>query len=220
MEEKEIELTIDIDYDIQKPSYFAIIPAVVRYDKTLSDKEKLFYAEISSLCNVSGICTASNEYFKMLYEISDSTVSRAIAGLKKNGYIDTREKRFASKGNIKVLREIWLTSKAQNILSVTKEPKKPRASKEKVSMYSNGFITMKESAYDNFVENYGADTVNRTIEKMKDWCTKKQEFSKDYGQRLGAWLAKLPKLKDMPIIPTQEEEKIEPVEVFIAQPIF
>ena len=54
------------------PSYYAVIPADVRYDKRLRDKAKLLYGEIVSLSNKYGYCYASNKYFAELYEESDS----------------------------------------------------------------------------------------------------------------------------------------------------
>ena len=36
----------------EKPSYYAIIPANVRYDKRLTDKAKLLYGEITCLTNL------------------------------------------------------------------------------------------------------------------------------------------------------------------------
>lgn len=71
----------------EKPNYYAVIPANVRYDKELSDKAKLLYGEISALSNKSGICWASNEYFSTLYETSTRTITRLIKELSDLGYI-------------------------------------------------------------------------------------------------------------------------------------
>ena len=44
-----------------KSSYYSILPAVVRYDKDLTDKAKLLYSEITCLCNKEGVGKIVNE---------------------------------------------------------------------------------------------------------------------------------------------------------------
>lgn len=68
-------------------SYYAIIPANVRYDDDLSANAKLLYGEITCLCNQKGCCWATNAYFAKLYNVSKVTVSRWITQLKDKGYI-------------------------------------------------------------------------------------------------------------------------------------
>ena len=58
-----------------QPSYYAIVPANVRYDKRLSANQKLLYGEITALCNKTGECWASNKYFAELYEVSNTSIS-------------------------------------------------------------------------------------------------------------------------------------------------
>ena len=71
----------------EKPSYFSVIPAEVRYDSRLKPNEKLLYAEITSLTSKNGRCWASNSYFANLYQVDLATVSRWISNLAKCGYI-------------------------------------------------------------------------------------------------------------------------------------
>lgn len=71
-----------------KPNYYSILPATVRYDSTLKDKAKLLYSEITSLTYTNGECWASNEYFARLFNISISTVKRMMTELKNKNYID------------------------------------------------------------------------------------------------------------------------------------
>lgn len=70
-------------------SYYAIIPANVRYDKNLSPNCKLLYGEITALCNQKGYCWASNEYFAKLYKVTKQSIKNWIRILKENEYITT-----------------------------------------------------------------------------------------------------------------------------------
>lgn len=74
----------------ETPSYYAIIPANVRYDNTLKANEKLMYGEITCLSQSTGNCFASNDYFARLYNVSKETISRWISNLKKQGYVSTK----------------------------------------------------------------------------------------------------------------------------------
>jgi len=71
----------------EKPSYYAIIPAEVRYSKKLTPNAKLLYAEITALCNMNGKCTASTEYFCRLYEVSRVSIQKWLKNLEDNNYI-------------------------------------------------------------------------------------------------------------------------------------
>ena len=72
---------------MDKPSYYAILTADVRYDKTLKPLARLLFAEITALCNKEGYCWASNQYFADLYEVDKTTVSGWIGQLKTRGYL-------------------------------------------------------------------------------------------------------------------------------------
>ena len=70
-----------------KPSYYAIIPAKVRYAKELTPNAKLLYAEITALAQKDGSCWASNKYFSDLYNVSTVTISRWVSSLVDNKFI-------------------------------------------------------------------------------------------------------------------------------------
>lgn len=80
-----------------KVSYYAIIPATVRYSKILKANEKLLYGEITSLSNKNGYCYAQNRYFADLYNVSIETVSRWLSNLQKCGFIQMEVKRNENK---------------------------------------------------------------------------------------------------------------------------
>ena len=75
---------------MEKPSYFAIMPASVRYDGRLRPMEKIIYAEITALVNVKGFCYATNQYFSKLYEVHRNSISIWINNLMKYGYIKVK----------------------------------------------------------------------------------------------------------------------------------
>lgn len=70
-----------------KKSYYAIIPATVRYDADLVPNAKLLYGEITALCNEKGYCWASNRYFADLYGVSTDSISRWIAQLAEKFFV-------------------------------------------------------------------------------------------------------------------------------------
>lgn len=71
----------------EKPSYFAIIPADVRYCPDITANAKLLYAEITALCQKEGFCWATNQYFADLYGLSAPRVSHLVSDLVKQGFI-------------------------------------------------------------------------------------------------------------------------------------
>ena len=72
---------------MDKPAYYANIPATVRYDKRLTPNAKLLYGEITALCNQEGYCWAMNAYFADLYGVSKTSISAWIGNLKEAGHI-------------------------------------------------------------------------------------------------------------------------------------
>lgn len=77
----------EISQEMERPNYYAILPANVRYDKRLSANTKLLYCEISALANVKGYCYASNNYFSELFSVDSRSVQRWLYNLKDYGYI-------------------------------------------------------------------------------------------------------------------------------------
>ncbi len=70
-----------------QPAFYAIIPALVRYDNDIPAGAKLLYGEITALCNKKGYCWAKNSYFAQLYETSERTIINWIKALRDKGHI-------------------------------------------------------------------------------------------------------------------------------------
>ena len=100
---------------MNKPSYYSILPATVRYDSKLKPMEKIIYSEITALSNRWGYCSASNSYFAKLYDVSNETVSRWISNLQKQGYI-TCETVYDN--NRIVERRIYIDNKINSSMTI------------------------------------------------------------------------------------------------------
>jgi len=81
-------------------SYYAVIPANVRYDESLPPNAKLLYGEITALCNSEGYCWATNKYFAELYQVTTRTASKWVNALISRGYIKAEV--FYKKGSKEV----------------------------------------------------------------------------------------------------------------------
>ena len=91
-----------------KPNYYAVLTAEVRYDKSLSSSEKLFYAEITALANKNGYCYASNSFFAELYDVKKSTISAWVKKLTEKGHISVD---YDRDGKVIKQRKIYITNK-------------------------------------------------------------------------------------------------------------
>ena len=128
----------------EKPSYYAIIPANVRYDEDLKDKAKLLYGEITSLSDKYGYCYASNKYFADLYKVSTRTISDLITSLVKQNYIQVK---FEYKKDTKqiIQRKIYLWKKTS------------------IPMENYFYTPMEENFQDN---NTSMNNINKNIKKI------------------------------------------------------
>ncbi|MCR1907074.1 helix-turn-helix domain-containing protein [Intestinimonas butyriciproducens] len=71
----------------ERPAYWAVIPASVRYDTELSPNAKLLYGEVTALSDKLGYCYAQNSYFSKLFGLSDRSITRLFAALAERGYL-------------------------------------------------------------------------------------------------------------------------------------
>ena len=139
----------------EKPSYYAIIPASVRYDKRLKPAERLLYAEISALTNKYGYCNASNGYFADLYEVGKTTVSHWIAKLINYGYlhVDT-----IMDGKQIIERRLYLSD--QNATPIAQKSNTPIAQKSNtpIAQKSNTPIAQKSKGNNTSINNTSINT--------------------------------------------------------------
>ncbi len=88
--------------NLERPNYYAVIPADVRYSKAISASAKILYAEITALCNKTGTCWAGNKYFAGLYDVQPTRVSEWVRQLESAGFVTTKVNKVA--GNKRYIR--------------------------------------------------------------------------------------------------------------------
>ena len=100
-----------------KPSYYAIIPANVRYSN-LKPNTKLLYGEITALASKEGYCFASNRYFADLYDVTKNTISSWVTDLNKEGFVTVQ---IIKEGNQVIQRRIGITQKGDTPITFKQE---------------------------------------------------------------------------------------------------
>lgn len=118
-------------------SYYAIIPANVRYDTELTPNAKLLYGEITALSNERGYCWASNDYFAELYDVTTRQVKRWVKSLIDRGYIDSS---LTYKEGTKEVDKRYLRIAYNNDKKDTTSGQKRHEGSDKKDTYNNTVI--------------------------------------------------------------------------------
>ena len=194
---------------MQKPNYYAVIPADVRYNKNLSPNSKLLYAEITALCNMNGKCTASTQYFATLYNVSKTSIQNWLKCLVDNKFI-TRTTIF-KEGTKEILsRHIKLIKQPTqnkfrdntniniNNTNLTDSNKKERFKKPSIDQIE-GYCKERNNNIDAeaFIDFYESKDWKIGKNKMKDWkaavrtwerrATKKPKSMSKLDSQISAW---------------------------------
>ena len=155
---------------MEKPNYYAIIPAEVRYSN-LKPNAKLLYGEITALSGKLGYCYATNNYFAELYGVSKNTISSWISDLKKLGFITVLIERNSNKQVVK--RCIGITKKIDSpILKKLKENNTSINNTSNINITKEKFIA--EVMTFDYPEEMLEDFINYWTEGKKKMRYQKQ----------------------------------------------
>ena len=137
----------------ERPNYYSILTADVRYDKELKANEKLLFSEITALANKYGYCTASNGYLADLYGVKKTTISHWLIHLKEKNYISIEIERNDKKEIVS--RKIYPLStpiaQKSNRYSTNEQDPIAQKSKENITSINNiNSEVDKESKKDRF----------------------------------------------------------------------
>lgn len=170
----------------EKPGYYSVIPAEVRYCKALGKPTaRDLYGEIAALCNKHGYCFAANQYLGDLYGIEARSVRRYLALLVANGfiYIKTGKQRriylaHASKFDPKGLREPVVEDE-----EVPHET--PTATKKEKAKFTDEDLRLAEMLLSKILLNF--PTFENKKVKIEDWADeirKLREIDKATGNQI------------------------------------
>ncbi|EGP5107628.1 helix-turn-helix domain-containing protein [Enterococcus faecium] len=196
-------------------SYYAIIPANVRYDDSLIPSAKLLYGEITALCNEKGYCWASNEYFANQYKVSKPTIQNWLKSLEEKGYIyrevkykvgskeiEARYIRILGGGHQENLvgghQEIYQDNNTSinNTFNNTKEyirelppSKKSKAKpiRHKYGEYKN--VLLSDEQMEKLKTEFPNDYQER-IERLSEYCESSGKTYKNYLATIRSWARK------------------------------
>lgn len=119
---------------MERPNYYAVIPADVRYDERLKPSEKILYSEITALINIKGFCYATNLYFSKLYGVHKNSISIWINNLVKYGYLKVKYVLREVEGQKRQERRIYVVKR--NEIKKEVEDIKEKVVEEKISVES------------------------------------------------------------------------------------
>jgi DNA-binding transcriptional MocR family regulator len=183
---------------MDKPNYYAVIPATVRYDDQLNLLSKMLYGEISALCEAQGHCWAGNQYFVDLYKVSRNSIVRAVNLLIERGYL-VREVEKGS-GNQRKLyisdtpgtrsSHPWVdpstTSETPiigiNTTSLTQSLNTSKKNKRKEDQVTEEWLTSYSEQ-----SGYPLNSLKRLRDELFDYCESKGKTYKDYCAALRQW---------------------------------
>ncbi len=207
----------------ERPNYYAIIPAEVRYNNNLRANEKLLFGEITALSNTTGKCTASNNYFSKLYGVVPSAITRWVSSLAKYDYIDVEyikegkeiKTRIITLKGIHKYDEVFTnvvegysqkskennTSINNNKKEIYKEKRFKKPTLEEVKEYCKE--RNNEINAESFIDFYESKNWMIGKNKMKDWKACIRTWENRNRKNIPDWFNKDFKTKQL----TKEEEK-------------
>lgn len=155
----------------EKKGYYAIIPASVRYDKSLTMSARMLYGEITALCNANGYCYASNNYFAKLYEVTPQAISKWINMLANNGYLRIE---YIYSGKEIVERHLYILDKI--VIETQKENPDVSTEVDRVSTKVSGGINKRLKGYQQKIKENNTNIIINNNNKFTDSPNIKNEI--------------------------------------------
>lgn len=178
-------------------NYYGTIPAVIRYDKTLKDLDKLVYCDIDARSNSKGFCWPSNEAIgKGLGGKQPNTISISISRLVKAGYVERRPApELKTKRTLHPLVKITpplqnqghppVKIKGDPPVKITPKNSKEKKLKEVYGEYGNVRLTKKE--HEDLSSLWGSGELSDRITRLDEYLEENVKNYKNHSLTMRRW---------------------------------
>ena len=166
-------------------TYYAVIPAHIRYDNELTPNAKLMYGELTALSNERGYCYATNNYFAQLYNVSKVSISKWINQLKDKGYIKVKLK-YENKQIIE--RKIYIIN-VDEVVNINLGGIKEKLKDNNITIYKNNKVEIYneliEKSFPHIISLFPNHLKPKTKQQINQWksCLDKLERIDGYDSR-------------------------------------
>ncbi len=172
----------------EKPSYYSILTANVRYDSNLKPNEKLLFSEITALANKNGYCSAGNAYFANLYHVSKSTVSRWVSHLEKLGYVQVVQNKVGKEIRSRFIYPVatpLLTKKSIGYVQKNQYPIDQKVKENNTSINTTSINkTTTTNLYIRRIKNQDMiQYLNSVDDELAEWIVNENEKAPQPSQR-------------------------------------
>ena len=153
-------------YDWIMSEWYWIMPNKVLFDKNLSDKQKLLYCLISSLCAEKGYCWATNDYLSEKVDCTKNNITKMVKKLCDEWYITIEiNKEY---GNQRKLRVNSIIQKDYPIIPKDYTPIIPKDYHNNIIDNNTINNNISSSSGSNETSSEG-NTINSNLLNSKEW---------------------------------------------------
>ena len=187
--------------------WYWIMPNMVLYSKELTDKQKLLYCLISSLCAEKWYCRATNEYLWELLNASKNTISRNVSILVEKWfiYIDVNQnyqRKLTLVKNDEGDTQKWVWGDTQKWVDNNTTTNTTNEKKENLKRKYLEFVYLTDKQYNDLIDSYGVRVIDNEITNLNNyiWQNWKDKYKSHYHTILNrlrrAWIKELPKKQE------------------------
>ena len=167
--------------------WYWVMPNVVLFNNELTDKQKLLYCLISSLCAEKWYCRATNEHLWELLNASKFTISKNVAVLVEKWFIflevnQNYQRKLTLVKNDKGDSQKWQggdSQKWQDNITIENNTIENKENKKEKFLE---FVYLTEEEYKKLTDSYGVKVIDNEITNLNNyiWQNWKDKYKSHY----------------------------------------